>query len=426
MNIFKRRFLVISFAVIYLILAPALIFYAAGWRYNIRTKNVERAGAILVETEPRGATVVLNGVEQPKKTPMTIKNVLTDEYTVTIKKEGYHDWTTMAKVTSRETSKVTEVHLLEKETTVIHSVVDGVIDVQQSPDQDLIAVYSDTILSIFQISSLDIILQKKIQKQITEISWSADQKKLLLRHNDNSYSLLDMGDKTVKLLDSLYEMPIQNAWWSQDEKDILYATTNEKLYRINIFQNTVTELIAIENIIGMSGDYMLQKYNERIRILTLDGEPTSNTTMANFDNFSVLNVSKQLTLIHDQDNQNLYVFHRDNNSLEKLDDVVKDIIINQDDFILYNNDHEIFMWNWKINEKELILRTSDTVSHAHWIQSDRYILYQHNTSLQAIEVRSPNRNTYPIDIGSVEKIFTTTDGNHAIILTHNKVYQLSF
>ena len=175
MNIFKRRFLVISIVIVYLILTPALIFYAAGWRYNVRTKNVERVGAILVETKPSGATVVLNGVEQPKKTPMTIKNVLTDEYTVTITKDGYYSWTTQADVASQETSKVTEVQLLRKERPIIHSATDDIINVLQSPDKNLLAAYSETILSIFQISTLDIILQQNIQKQITNISWAADQ-----------------------------------------------------------------------------------------------------------------------------------------------------------------------------------------------------------------------------------------------------------
>lgn len=426
MNIFKRRFLVISIAVIYFIVTPALIFYAAGWRYNIRTNNVERVGAILVETEPRGATVILNGTEQTKKTPMTIKNVLADEYTVTITKNGYHDWTTRTEVTSQETSKVTEVHLLKKEATVIHSVAEGVIKGQQSPDQDLIAIYSNTTFSIFQISSLDIILEQKIKKQITEISWAADQKKILLRHNDSSYSLLDTNDKTVKSLDSLYEISIQSAWWSEKEDNVLYATTEDKLHRINVFQNTITELTATENIVGITRDYLFQRYNERIRILTLHGELTSNTTMANFSKFTAFNVSKQHILIHDYDNQKLYLFDRDNGSLEKLDDVVKNILINQEGLLLYNNDHEIFMWDLELNEKKLILRTSDNISHARWIQSDRYILYQHNTSLQAIEVRGPNRNTYPILIDGVNNIFTTNNGNNAIVLTDQKLYQLSF
>jgi len=426
MNILKRRFLIVSIAIVYLILAPALIFYASGWRYNFRTKNIERVGAILVETEPHGATVLLNGIEQPKKTPTTIKNVLTDEYTVTITKDGYHDWTTQTKVISQETSKVTKVHLLRKETTVIHPVTEGFVEIQQSPDLDLIAMYNGTIFSIFQINSLDIIFQQEIKKQIKKISWAADQKKLLLRHNDDSYSLLDTSDKTVTSFDSLYEIPIQNAWWSEKEDNVLYAATKDKLYRINIFQNTVTERAASENVIGITGDHILQEYNDRIRILTLDGEPTSNTTIPNFNHFAILNVSKMLALIHDQDNQKLYLFHRDSGSLEKLDDIVTNIIINQEKHLLYNNDHEIFMWNWELNEKELILRTSDNISYAHWIQSNRYIIYQHNTSLQAIEVRGPNRNTYPILIDGVDEIFTTADGNYAIILASNKLYQLSF
>lgn len=101
-----RRFLFLSLTSLFLILAPLIVLYAKGIKFDFEKKRFVVTGALYFKTFPKAAEIFING----KKTKITdpllgtaqIKNLLPRTYFVEIKKEGYFEWKKEMKVKEGE------------------------------------------------------------------------------------------------------------------------------------------------------------------------------------------------------------------------------------------------------------------------------------------------------------------------------------
>jgi len=90
MTLQKRRILYSFFILLFLIIAPILIFYSLGYRYNFIKGNIEKTGVVFLKSFPKSAKIYLNNELQSDKTPTQITNLLSNTYDVRVEKEGYH------------------------------------------------------------------------------------------------------------------------------------------------------------------------------------------------------------------------------------------------------------------------------------------------------------------------------------------------
>lgn len=89
---FHRRILPWIFVLIFLVAAPALVFYTAGYRWNPKKEKVERQGTIILDSLPQDAKIFINEKQQAKTTPLTLQNATPGRYTIRMEKDGYHPW----------------------------------------------------------------------------------------------------------------------------------------------------------------------------------------------------------------------------------------------------------------------------------------------------------------------------------------------
>ena len=83
-----RRIIFYTFAVLFLIAAPALILFTEGFRFNLQTGRLERLGVLVIKSKPEEATITLSNKISEEKTPASIK-LPADDYPITVSKEGY-------------------------------------------------------------------------------------------------------------------------------------------------------------------------------------------------------------------------------------------------------------------------------------------------------------------------------------------------
>ncbi|MDP3794088.1 MAG: PEGA domain-containing protein, partial [Candidatus Uhrbacteria bacterium] len=89
---FYRRILPWLYLAIFIIIAPLLIFYTAGYRYNLKKAKIERNGTLLVDSNPKGASVLIDDRDTGEKTPISFQNLSPGRHTIRITKHGYHPW----------------------------------------------------------------------------------------------------------------------------------------------------------------------------------------------------------------------------------------------------------------------------------------------------------------------------------------------
>lgn len=91
MTLPKRFFLIFCGFIIFVILAPALVFAARGYYFDFHNRRLVKTGTLIVKTEPRGADVLANG-KRLGATSLVKRFVRPGPYFLTVQKSGFRTW----------------------------------------------------------------------------------------------------------------------------------------------------------------------------------------------------------------------------------------------------------------------------------------------------------------------------------------------
>ncbi len=92
MTITHRRWLLISFSLIFLLVSPLIIVYASGYRYNTRLRRIEQVGLLSLSTQQNNTEIRIDDEIYGNKSTSLTKTLPPRDYAITIRKAGYHDW----------------------------------------------------------------------------------------------------------------------------------------------------------------------------------------------------------------------------------------------------------------------------------------------------------------------------------------------
>ena len=88
-----RRILFYLFFTLYLVLCPAIIFYALGYIFVPKAdEGFVKTGLIHIETLPANASLTIADRRYTEKTPATIRNLLAGPYKLKVSFPGYRPW----------------------------------------------------------------------------------------------------------------------------------------------------------------------------------------------------------------------------------------------------------------------------------------------------------------------------------------------
>ena len=76
----------------FFVIAPFLVLYAFGYRFTLEERGFQQVGLMVVETDPRSATVFLKGEEVATRTPYRATSLTPGDYAIRVEREGYHSW----------------------------------------------------------------------------------------------------------------------------------------------------------------------------------------------------------------------------------------------------------------------------------------------------------------------------------------------
>jgi len=95
----KTRFSILAFLiVVFAIVAPIIVFFALGYRWDSQTNRLVPTGTLLVASSPRDAEIYLNNKSSGHSTPATLRLIVPGEYEISLQKEGYEPWNRRATI----------------------------------------------------------------------------------------------------------------------------------------------------------------------------------------------------------------------------------------------------------------------------------------------------------------------------------------
>ncbi len=100
---------------IFLVTAPLIIGYTAGYRYHFKQHRIVKTGGLFIATNPKDATIEINTTLRNETSPASILNLSPGDYRVRITKDGYWPWEKRLPVESERMTFANDIVLFKKE-----------------------------------------------------------------------------------------------------------------------------------------------------------------------------------------------------------------------------------------------------------------------------------------------------------------------
>lgn len=112
MLLLLRKTLFYILLVLYLILTPYLLLFGLGYVFNPSEGELMKTGLVSVMTEPKGATLYLEGKKFSKRTPAVIRGLRPGQYEIRINKKGFDAWKKNIQILPEKAARLEPVILL--------------------------------------------------------------------------------------------------------------------------------------------------------------------------------------------------------------------------------------------------------------------------------------------------------------------------
>lgn len=397
MTLAIRRYLYIFFITAFVIITTIVITYANGYSLLSGSKILVKTGMLIVNTEPRGAKIILNSKVQEKlfslsgnntiTTPAKIKNLTPGEYIVRFELPGYNLWQKKLTVLPGQATFAETVILFRKDKPFPISDLD-INGFELSPDKKFIAISSEDKLQILDASNNEILYQQASSSQ--KMDWSQNSELLLLsdgrilnlKNQDAVTSISsDNSDKSTRWLDdnrlgsingnrlNIYRIndnSTQTLELSRLEKSIFSDFFNDGSSLLTVVTSGATSDLIIYDSIGLQ---ILQK-------IKLPGA-----------GYSILETHNKYIALENKEFSNLIIIDPSSNQplVAKLNNFKKLTWADANN-IYYSSSHELFSLNLNQGKSEILARISQPINELFLHPSKNYLLFSTKDSINYLEL----------------------------------------
>lgn len=165
-------------------LAMSVLFYAQGYRFNVKNFKIIKTGVIFLVSDPKGSEVYLGEKLQDKHTPYAM-NLTSGNYSVRVEKKGYFDWNRNFNIKSEMVTDFKYIELFYEniETKILTdkkkiSLLNAPVDVLAVINEDDLLISND--YEIWQNNNL----VTRFSEPILGVSWYSDDKHILFQQGN--------------------------------------------------------------------------------------------------------------------------------------------------------------------------------------------------------------------------------------------------
>jgi hypothetical protein len=352
----KTRLIILVFCVVcFFVIAPILVAYSMGYRFDFEKMKIVATGGIYVKVLPQNAEVIVDS-KFNKKTSLflnsvLVQNLLPKRYSILIKKDGYFPYQKTLEVKEKEVTKLEHVILIKEKISFEILRDKSNSPFLEKPEEELFVIKNGNLykntpaqsqpilkkLLSFEISGnniiwlgLDGILYSSSQDgKITDTlsqtplkinknnpyKFTIISQNIFLQENDK---LLLFNQKTKSF--EVFYSPVKDLKISPDQTKLLYYNDYEILYSYlnsdnpeKIFLNRFSEKIG--DCFWLNDNYLVFNLGDKIIISEIDNRGSIN--MVNFpQNISLIDDKtieiKNPKIIFNQRDKKLYISTKDN------------------------------------------------------------------------------------------------------------------
>lgn len=429
-----RNILFLIFVAIFIVAAPLVCLYAAGYQVG-KNFSIQKTGILVIKIEPTSATIYLENKTQQnlvdnllqvnKKTyttPNKIKNLLPGKYDIKLDKDGYWPWEKQLEIGSGQSIYIEKVNLFRNNLpTVISN--QRYTDLVPAPNKKiLMAIYQNgvDIINLDDDSVKNISLATSTVKIIltkNNCSWSPNNDAVIL--GPYLYNLSDLKT-AIDLSKQLGSNPT-SIKWNQSDKNHLLFTSQKNIYDLNLSSQTkklIAENKSAADYLARDNNLFLLYRNNGSTILNV-WNLSENKSIREINlpdsEYAFINRENNLLNVVDQTHKTLYLidpFAELKPILEIINNADKAAWINGDKLI-FANDYELWIYDAKNYYKTLLTRISEQIADVFPFVNENYLFYTTDRSINVMEMDA--RDKYNIiklvDLEKIKNPYLNKDGS---------------
>ena len=427
----KTRTVLFSILIIlFLMVAPGIVFYSLGYRFNFETKKITQTGAFYFKVFPKSVQIYLTPVKQEetlmKKTDFFfgaayIENLLPKKYEVEIKKDGFHPWKKTLEIKEKQVTDAKNI-VLVPQSPEFSILTKGMEDFFFSPDEKRVILKESNndswalkLLELEKNVKSHLINQEDISKDgisIFDLKFSPDSKRVLLKigsKGDLKYFLIDLEKSPPALLSlDFLQKNIEDVFFHPADNQKLFLFKNGGIFEGDLIQKKISQVI-LENVKSFRVSnkdvyYFLDSGPDAGFLFKTDfsflGREKINRTSFPLEKEKEYKIYVFPDKIFLQDNQGLFLFNPGNSSFENFFEKSKELKISPDfRKIVYYSDYEIWILFLKdefsqpqksAGERQFIARFSEKIGNVFWYTS-HYLIFDSGSKIKIAEIDDRDR-----------------------------------
>lgn len=434
MKSWKRTTLLIIALSLFFVVAPALVFYATGYRYDFNNKAFRKIGMIIVESEPKNASISIND-KYRANTPSRIKNLLPGEYSVKVTKDNFNSWGKKLTVESKKVTWAANIKLFYQnpiankltnfqieDFNLAPNSKEAIIFSKQEDKSELYLINLETkeTKKILDTNTQNTLLNIEDSKNInfSNFKWSPDSKKLILsRDKKNTSNLLVINLQETNnsfSFNDFYDLDAEKAEW-KNENEIYLLDKSKNLHLIPL-NSQLEPSTLLNNIIDFDynkneGLIYLKEENENLKLLS-ENTTTENPIMhlAKEEKYKIKSGSKNNIAVLSLNKKKLYLVNKETKKPLTIGENIDNFEwSSKENKLLYFNKNEVWFYvpekeesdlnrlAYKYNEANLLTRYSTDIQNATWYTNEEYLTVLLSDSIKIIELDGRDkRNCYEL------------------------------
>jgi len=424
MKLWKRKTLLIMAFSLFFVIAPILVLYAIGYRYDFENKSFRQIGMIILKSKPDNANISVNN-KYKSETPFRIKNLLPNEYAIKVSKDGFNSWEKNLSVESKKVTWASNI-VLFYEKPEINKLSDIALNkFSISPNYKKIIASSDH-NNDFGIWLIDIESKQSekiypISEDVHQISpvtnntkysnfkWSPDSKKIILSIKDDELEnslILDVNQDTEPIyINSSYDLKTRDIQWKNNEEVYLLDESG------NIHQIELNLKYAPKRILENITNFKFSKGNDEIiyiskekneyklssikgetknHILNLPKDEKFEIGIGKYNNISLLLKNKKELLLINLDTNEPKVIGNNINTFRWSKNKNKILFFGNNELWFYalqkESEKETTAFAYDYNESNLLTRYSTEIKNAIWYPNKEYVTISLENNMKIIEL----------------------------------------
>lgn len=427
----RTRYLLIAMCfLIFLILAPLMVMYVRGIHYDFQNRRFVSTGILTMRTDPKSVDIFLDD-QLARTKDGDIKFLEPGEYAVSIKKDGYFDWSKRLTVKENQVTWASPVpntlHLFLKDQPAT-DLRGGVADFILTGDR-LAAIASSTLI-VTPISNPDQAQETALPKPVSSLIASPDQNTILLTGAADAKgtpAVLSYNARSRQLLDiSALFAAAPDLKFSSD--GTLFNLENGQLYAIDFSKPAKTPVMdGIRAYALMQSSIYFIKTSGGGNVLYVSGEDGKNVQelAAGLPNFQTgkifVNYEKQIFVLADQS------LYKINAVAEKIaDNVTNEYFDPNYTAFMFVHGGEVSNYNFSAQRVDFVTRSGDTVKNPILQQNMSFAFMAKGNDVRGLELDlRDHQNEYNFYSGTdIQKFLLDPNAENIYILDSGELKSL--